>query len=355
MATERSAKEYRDDVNAAIAGTEGEIFTEAMGDDEQDNDGDRSLEEMGDGLEGDHLDDEDEAEEASDEEATEEESEEASEEESEEEESEEADEEEAAEEEPEAQPEPVTAKDRADQRIPRSRLNQEIERRRAAEAEKNALSEQIKALNSRLDTTLTQIASARQQPQPQPQTESQPEPEPDQFVDPQGHTKWVIAQAEKRAEAKIQESIAAYQQQQQAQQMQRVNENLAAAAQGPRAWEFAPAYQRLSATLQELDRNKDPSAQAIRFNVFNSPDPAQAIFEWWENNGGAEYRESIADQLGYQVRPKQQAQPRHEVRVPSSLRTTRSLNSVGGSQRQAIADPEMLEDSEDAIFRSAFK
>jgi hypothetical protein len=54
--TERSEKELSRDINAAIAGTEDEIFTDAMGDDELDNDGDTSLEEMGEGLEGDHLD-----------------------------------------------------------------------------------------------------------------------------------------------------------------------------------------------------------------------------------------------------------------------------------------------------------
>jgi len=55
----RTEDEYRLDINRAIADTEDEIFREAMGDEELDNDGDNSLEEMGEGPGGDHLDDED--------------------------------------------------------------------------------------------------------------------------------------------------------------------------------------------------------------------------------------------------------------------------------------------------------
>ena len=55
----RTEEEYRTDVNRAIADTEDEIFREAMSDEEPDNDGDNSLEEMGEGPGGDHLDDED--------------------------------------------------------------------------------------------------------------------------------------------------------------------------------------------------------------------------------------------------------------------------------------------------------
>jgi hypothetical protein len=57
--TEQSERELSTDINAAIAGTEDEIFRDAMEADLDDNDGDHSLEEMGDGLEGDHLDEDD--------------------------------------------------------------------------------------------------------------------------------------------------------------------------------------------------------------------------------------------------------------------------------------------------------
>jgi segregation and condensation protein B len=56
---EQNDRELNTDINAAIAGTEDEIFRDAMEDDIDDNDGDRSLEEMGDGLEGDPLDEDD--------------------------------------------------------------------------------------------------------------------------------------------------------------------------------------------------------------------------------------------------------------------------------------------------------
>ena len=67
----RTEDEYRLDINRAIADTEDEIFREAMGDQELDNDGDTSLEQMGEGPGGDVIEDDEEAEgeEAGDEEA----------------------------------------------------------------------------------------------------------------------------------------------------------------------------------------------------------------------------------------------------------------------------------------------
>src|SRR6266576_4602535 len=49
-------REFMQEVNAAVADTEREIFDDAMGDEPLDLDGDRELEEMGEGLEGEHLD-----------------------------------------------------------------------------------------------------------------------------------------------------------------------------------------------------------------------------------------------------------------------------------------------------------
>src|ERR1700730_3715763 len=59
---EVSEREYQTTLNAAVAPTEDEIFTDALGGDELDNDGDTSLEDMGDGLEG-EAEESDEAEE----------------------------------------------------------------------------------------------------------------------------------------------------------------------------------------------------------------------------------------------------------------------------------------------------
>src|SRR5882757_9888462 len=60
---ERAERELNADVNDAIARTDGEVFTDAMGDEPLGEDDDTSLEDMGEGLEGDQLDEDEEAQE----------------------------------------------------------------------------------------------------------------------------------------------------------------------------------------------------------------------------------------------------------------------------------------------------
>ena len=59
-ADELSERELNAEINAAMAGTEMEVWDDALGSEPLDNDGDRELEEQGDGLEGEQLDESDE-------------------------------------------------------------------------------------------------------------------------------------------------------------------------------------------------------------------------------------------------------------------------------------------------------
>ncbi len=335
---EVSEREYQTTLNAAVAATEDEVFTDALGSEELDNDGDTSLEEMGDGLEGDaeegdEADEESEAEGESDAEA-------------------EGEEENAETQAAEGQ-EQEPARDgsgrfqRQDDRggIPSARLREEADARRAAEARAQTLERQLAELNGRV----TEI-SARANAQPK-QPEAQAPPKPDMFAEPEKYEAWLVAEAERKAEAKLEQRFANYERQQQERESERVNQNLADAARGDRAFEFGAAYNALTS----LDRNNPQAITTVR-KIYNSPDPASALFDWWDKEGGGpDYRERILAQLmprQRQGQPQrgngQQQQPRHEIRPGQRLP---SLNAATGSNVQQTGDPEMLDGSEASVFR----
>ena len=60
MEAERADREENADINEAIARTDSEVFTDAMGDEPLDDEAGTELEDMGDGLEGEELEDEEE-------------------------------------------------------------------------------------------------------------------------------------------------------------------------------------------------------------------------------------------------------------------------------------------------------
>jgi hypothetical protein len=341
---EASEREYQSTLNAAVAATEDEIFNDAMGDDELDNDGDTSLEDMGDGLEGEvEAEGDDEAEEEAegeDKEAAEDE------------EGEEAGTEEAAGEdegeEGEEQPRDQRGHPRdREPAVPPSRLRQERQRATEAEQRVQALERQIAEYNGRVAEL-----SARVNAPPPRQAEAPPPPKPDMFAEPDKYEQWVLEQAERRASSRIEERFAAFQQVQQQREMQRVDQNLSAAAQGERAFEFQAAYNALT----RLDP-RDPRNQSLVQGIYTAPDPSKAMFDWWDRNGGEEYRAQVFEQLAPRVQQRQQSrapqngngrmQPRHEIRPAQRLP---SLNSATGSNVQRNADPEMQDGSERSIF-----
>ena len=343
---ERTEREFQLDVNAAVANTETEIFDDALGDEPLDNDGDTSLEEMGEGLEGDDLEEEgeEETEEEADEEGGEEE-------EAEGDEAEEAEGDETAEDEEEEQPRDQRGRfeDRqpADRRgIPSSRLREEAQARRDAEERSVALERQLAEMNGRMAELSARVNA------PPPKVEQQRPPKPDQFADPEGHEKWMQDEFDRKLEersAALRDSLRQEWNQQQQQQRDRlVEETFARAANGPRKWDFKAAYGEL------VTRNpQDPRNQQLVQSIQNSRDPAAALFEWWD--------EYTADEAVDYRSPRQESrqrsqQPRHETRLPESLRRSPpSLNSARGGQRQETTDPEMMDDSDEAVARYAFR
>lgn len=341
-AEETSEREYQATLNRAVEDTETEIFSEALGEDELDNDGDTSLEEMGEGLEG-EVEETDPDGEEGDEEGDEAEGEEGDEPETAE--GDDAEGEEAAEDEQRDQRGRFRGQ-QDERRIPPGRLREEATARRAAEQEAATLRQQLAEMNGRL----TEI-SARVNAPPPKQAQQEPKPKPDMFADPDKYEQWVLEQAEARAEAKLDQRFQSFEQRQQAVSAQRVDNALAEAATGPRSFEFGAAYSALTSL-----NPRDPQARNVVGRIYNAADPEKALWDWWEQNGGQDYRDRILEQLSpreqraaqRQEGARPQGQPRHVIRPGRSLP---SLNAATGSNRQQIADPEMLDGSDESIFR----
>lgn len=354
---ETSEREYQANVNDMVRDTEGEIFADALGTAELDNDGDTSLEEMGDGLEGEveeeaelEGDEVDEDEEQDDEEGDEDDYE---------------DDEEGDEEDDEAVDDRAEANDRRDVngrrdqddrgRVPAGRLREETRARQQAENEAAELRRHMAEMNGRL----TELSARVNAPPRQQQTEA-PAPKPDMFAEPERYEAWVLDQAERRALEKMDQRFQSLEQRQTQQVVQRVDASLNEAARGPRSFEFTAAYNALTS----LDA-RDPRNRAIVGKVFNAGDNAeQALWDWWDRNGGQEYRDQILDQLNPRERRAQErefsredrgrgrGEVRHEIRRGQRLP---SLNSASGSMRSRsqVQDPEMSDGSEESIFRFA--
>ena len=331
LEAERAEREQNDDINEAIARTDSEVFTEAMGDEPIGDDVDTTLEDMGEGLEGDELESEEEQP---------------------------AGEQQAGEQQqPGGEQQPGERQQPGDQRqepsIPPRVLRATREQARETE---NLLQQQIRDLQTRLDNVLVQ---QRQQPQPQPQPgqqqqQRQQEQAPDMFSDPEGYRTYLERRAEQRAEALVTERLTAFQTQQRQETEQRLNASLEAAATGPRAYEFNVAYR----DLMSLD--KTPENAAIVRRMTAQPDVGQAILDWWEQSSNPEYVEYHRDQIrqtygapmgrqrvnggGRQPQGRQQQPFRHEVRIPPSL-----SDATGGRSQHTI-DPDLLDSSERSVF-----
>jgi hypothetical protein len=192
---------------------------------------------------------------------------------------------------------------------------------------------------------MTEISTRSNAPPQQPTKVEQKTEKPDMFADPEGYDRWRDADAERKATAIVEQRFAIFLQQQQQQREQelsnRARESFAKAANGSRSNDFTKAY-----TAFGLRDQTDPKTQEIVHRIKNSPSPDQALIEWWEETNPP------------QEQPRQRSQqPRHETRIPESLRTSSqqppSLNSARGGQRQEVRDPEMLDDSDESTFRFA--
>lgn len=336
-------QQFQREVNTAVANTEQEVFDEAMGSDPLDNDGDTSLEEMGEGLEGEHLDADDVEEDVDTEIDPED---------------DEDDEGGEFDDEREARDNGRQARDERDDRrgerrddrgderrgdraraqarnddervderrqdreegrdddrgeargrdrglddrddrgarVPAWRQRQEAQRRREAEGEKEDLRRELAVAKARLDDLNARVNTPKDQSQPKT------DPEPDMFADPEAWKSWQRRQLEATADARVQQGFRQFEQRQTEQMNARVNESFqqAATAQGLVGMEFHAAY----AALTSLNPN-DPRDRATVAEIYHAPNPARALADWFEEVGAAdEFREELRAGLDPQYRPR---------------------------------------------------
>ena len=301
----------------AIADTEDEIFRDANSTDPLDNDGDRSLEEMGDGLEGEQLDEEADEDEA-DEEAGE---------------TEEVEAQASDEPEPEQREEipAAPAEDRSRQgMVPSGRLR---EVREAKEAEINALRAEFEAFKAGINQ------------RPQPQQQQPPAEPPDMFADPEGFRRHVIEQANAAA------------------QYRHVEASLQDAAE-THGENFQTAYRELQ-NLGQSERQQFGNSPSIA-RIWNAPNPGRALMSWHAqqstlkevgNDPNAWLERKLQERLNdpdFLAAAVERA--RGSARQSGAREYTRtrapnlpSLNAASGSSHH-VEDPDLYDPSERAVF-----
>jgi hypothetical protein len=350
------ANNENDIIKAAMRGTEAEIFGEAFGNDEPvlDETGDRSLEEMGTGLEGQHEPDEDdepEAEETGDETETPE---------PKTGETEGKDKPAEATPKPEVEPEPKG-------RVPAGRLREETKRAQAAEAAlveakariaeaETARKKDIDALTARFDGVLAAL-NKQQQPAPAKAEADKPVGPPDLFEDPKAFADYV-ANASRTQLEQVRGQMDA----------QRVEFSLSTAHQ-KHGDVFAKAFE----TVTRLDPNVQENKDLVQ-RMWRSPNPGEALVQWHKRNealrevgddpsaykakiaeetrkalaSDPEFRKQLLESLREEASTGDDGRPRNLTRLPASLNRA----SGGNHLRSDGAD---RDDSNAAIFESVFK
>ena len=343
-----------DILREAISGTEREIFGDAFGQEDTtlDDTGDRSLEAMGEGLEG-QVEPEDEDEDEADE-------------------GEEGGEEAQpegqkakAEGETEVEPKPATDAQEERGRVPAGRLREATEARRAAEAERDALKAQFAERETAFQRALAEtnarmegiMAALRGQQQPKPGDQPKADAIPDVFENPQGYAEYVIKQAEARVQASEQRA-----------RDERINASMAAAEA-----RHGDTFKQAFAAITSLDTN-NPDNRAFVQRLTSAPNPGEAVVAWHKrtqvlrqigNDPDAyqrriaedarkalmedpEFKRSLIEGMRSDASTGNNGQPRTAVRMPPSLART------SGNNTRAPNDLEIFDGSERATFDSAW-
>jgi hypothetical protein len=335
----------------AIIGTEKEVFGDAFDKEELtlDETGDRSIEAMGEGLEGQREpEDEDEAGESTEASEAKPEGEEA-----------------AAAETTETTTEVAAeAAHEAHGRVPSGRLREEAEKTRAAQAERDALKAQLEAEKTASQRAIAElnakfegfIASQRQTPQPKPE-ETKPEATPDLFEDPTAF----VNHLQKGFDAKL----AAVNQQI---KDQRINISMELSR-----TRHGATFDAAFGALKSLDANNPDNRQLVQ-RLIDAPNPGEAVVTWHKRNealrevgddptaykakiaedtrkalmADPEFRKQLVAELRGEAMTGDNGRPRTTVKLPASL------NRAGGNNTRAPNDMEMFDGSESATFNSAW-
>lgn len=341
----------------AIIGTEKEIFAEGFGKEDLtlDETGDRGLEAMGDGLEGQvepEDNDDDEETENPDENSDE---------------NQEPSEEPEKSEEPEAKAESEPKAETQQEpkgHVPPGRLREEANKARAAIAERDALKTQLDAekaasqkaiadLNAKFDALL---ALQRQQPTSQSKPPEQPAKAPDLFEDPNAFAEHINKGVQDRFDAFMK-----------AQRDREVNASITSARE-----RHGQVFQDAWKALESLPRS--PDTIALVRGMEASPNPGEAIVSWHKRNqamrevgddldgykarlaeetrkslmADPEFRKELLASLRGEALTGDQGRPRTTVKLPQSL------NKAPGSNTRAPNDLEIFDGSESATFASAW-
>ena len=350
----------------AIIGTEREIFGEAFGKDDGaalDETGDRSLEQMGTGLEGQHEPEEDEEPEA------EETGEEAEPEKVEAKEGDKSKKTEELEKPEKADPKALVVEEPKG-RVPAGRLREETKRAQAAEAAlveakakiaeaDAARKKDIDALTARFDGVLAALSKQQQAVQP-PKAEvkdDKPAGPPDLFEDPKAFADYV-ANASRAQLEQVRGQMDA----------QRVEMSLSLAHQ-----KHGDTFKTAFETVSKLDPAAQENRELVQ-KMWRSPNPGEALVQWHKRNEAlrevgddpSAYKARIADearkaaladpdirkQLIEEMRAEAETgdggKPRSITRLPASL------NRAPGGNVRAPNDLEIYDGSDSATFNSAW-
>lgn len=335
-------------VAEAIDATSNEIFDAPFGKEEStlDETGDRSVETMGEGLEG-QVEDEEETEGDEGEEGEGEEGEEA-----------EGEEKPEATAKPDAKAEETTKPNEPEGRVPPGRLREANERARNAEAKLAQFETERTNTRTELDTlkgqlaTLTQLLQKQQPQQETKQPAKEADEPPDLFENPKGFLDY----SDKRLDARL-APIA------QALQSQRLETSFAI-ARGLNREAFGKAWE----AVNKLDPNNADDRSTVQ-RIWASPDPGDALLTWHKRtetlrevgDDPASYRERVINETREKLakdpefRKQLLAELRAEAEGTGNTITTKLPPSLNGTRGSRVAvDTSQLSDDPMAIFDSGF-
>jgi hypothetical protein len=347
----------------AIIGTEKEIFGEAFGQESTtlDDTGDRSLEAMGEGLEGQHEPDEDDEDGEGDDQIAQQGK---------------ADKDTAdlkddkPAKEGDEPDQKLTDRQEAQGRVPAGRFRAKSEEARAAQAERDAFKAQldaekqssqqaIAALNAKHDALMAFLQRQQMQAaQPKPAEADKPQV-PDLFENPTAFAEYLRTQAQADVNA-LREQMR--------------QDRLNASSEMARA-KYGETYDAAYKAVSSLNPN-DPGSKALVQGILSAPNPGEALVSWHRRNetlrevgeDPAAYKARVADetrkaliadpefrkQILEGMRSDAErardddGQPRSTFRIPPSLQR------VAGGNGRAPDDMHGFDGSESAIFNSAF-
>lgn len=348
------------DISAAMNETEKEIAGAAWGNEETealDSTGDRSLESIGEGLEGQHDEDDDTTEGDELEEGSETEG-------------------EGETEQPIAAKktegeQPVVVKTQQEQeprgRVPSGKLREANERARLAEEERDRLKQQVetRSKDPELETlktqvaTLTQLLQGQRQPPPVQEKKAEPAAVPDIFENPQGFVEHLTNQIRSEVGG-VQKSL----------QEQSVNTSFRIAH-----VRHGAAFNEAWTDVNKLDPNK-PDDRAIAQRIYNSADPGEALVSWHKRQktlavvgddptayaerireetrkalmSDPEFRKELVASLRQDAQQGDDGRPRTTTRLPTSV--SRAAGSNVGASREHFG---AMDDSDQSVADAAWR